>query len=218
MEYLRQYQDIRYLQVITNFIKLNEFYTLQDSDFEVKAFNDAVHALAKRDHVKVLSSNGVYHVNSFDLDSRYVDLDSSSLNHFFGSVSESNAFNKIVFPILSDKALDPQEITLLESIYLNNKVLIPSFGDENENQGNQKTGQFAGSYLTPKPFESDLRPMSTHLLCLNDKTRQKISDNLKNLDYQLHDYLKLILDENFPDSMKVYPMNLLKKSRRYLAD
>jgi len=108
-------------------------------------------ALAKRDHVKVLSSNGVYHVNAFDLDSQYVDLESTSINHFFGSIQEMNAFNKTVFPILSDQALDPQEITLLESIYLNNKTLIPQFGEEdNEVYStiiNQKTGQFSGSCI-----------------------------------------------------------------------
>jgi hypothetical protein len=57
-----------------------------------------------------------------------------------------NAFNKTIFPILSDQALDPQEITLLESIYLNNKTLIPQFGEE-ENEVNQKTGQFSGSCI-----------------------------------------------------------------------
>jgi len=111
-------------------MKLNEYYTTKDCDFEVSRLNETVLALAKRDHVKVLSSNGVYHVNAFDLDSQYVDLESTSINHFFGSIQEMNAFNKTIFPILSDQALDPQEITLLESIYLNNKTLIPQFGEE----------------------------------------------------------------------------------------
>lgn len=49
-------------------MKLNEYYTTKDRDFEVERLNETVLALAKRDHVKVLSSNGVYHVNAFDLD------------------------------------------------------------------------------------------------------------------------------------------------------
>lgn len=130
-----------------------------------------------------------------------------------------NSFNKTIFPILSDQALDPQEITLLESIYLNNKTLIPQFGEE-ENKVNQKTGQFSGSCILSLPFgsKSDFYPMSTHLLCLNEKTRMKIFQNLKNMDNQITDYLKLILQENFSANAKVYSLSQLKKSRRYLTD
>lgn len=46
----------------------------------------------------------------------------------------------------------------------------------------------------------------------------KIFQNLKNMDNQITDYLKLILQENFSADAKVYSLGQLKKSRRYLTD
>jgi len=80
--------------------------------------NDTLLALAKRDHIKILSSDGSFHLNSADLDVNNSKIESSSLSPHFGSISEQRNFKKCIFPILSDKALEPAEITLLESIYL----------------------------------------------------------------------------------------------------
>ena len=133
--------------------------------------NDAVFALAKRDHIKVLSSNGIFHLNSIDLDLSSTTIEPSSLVLHYGSISERQAFKKTIQPILSDRALEPQELTLLESIYLNNKTLVPQTEAESA-ISSQPRSQFAGSCFSASPIvKSDLRPMSTHLLCLNSKTR-----------------------------------------------
>ena len=82
--------------------------------------NDTLLALAKRDHIKIVAANGLFHLNSSDLDINNSNLEASSLSPHFGNIYEKINFRKCIFPVLSDKALEPQEITLLESIYLNN--------------------------------------------------------------------------------------------------
>ena len=124
-EYLQQYQEIRYLQVVANFVQLIEQYMKKGQEGAAQAVNDTVFALAKRDHIKVLSSNGIFHLNSVDLDLSSTTIEPSSLLPHFGSISERQAFRKTIQPILSDRALEPQEITLLESIYLNNRTMVP---------------------------------------------------------------------------------------------
>ena len=76
--------------------------------------------MSKRDHVQVVLSNGAAHVNTSDVDSHQINIDSNSLVNYFGDFYESINFKKTIFPILSDKSLEPKEITLLETIYLNN--------------------------------------------------------------------------------------------------
>lgn len=129
-EYLQQYQEIRYLQVVANFARMIEHYARKGQDGAAQAVNDAVFALAKRDHIKVLSSNGIFHLNSIDLDLSSTTIEPSSFVLHFGSISERRAFKRTIQPILSDRALEPQEITLLESIYLNNSTLVPQTGED----------------------------------------------------------------------------------------
>jgi hypothetical protein len=84
------------------------------------ALNDTLLALCKRDHVKIQNTNGTFHVNSSELDSEKFNLESSSLNPQYGNLAERISFKKCIHPVLSDKALEPAEFTLLESIFLNN--------------------------------------------------------------------------------------------------
>lgn len=76
--------------------------------------------MSMRDHVQVISNNGSAHVNTSDVDSYFMKIDTNSLVNYFGDFYESVNFKKAIFPILNDRALEPFEITLLETIYLNN--------------------------------------------------------------------------------------------------
>mmetsp|Transcript_29207 Transcript_29207/g.44032 ORF Transcript_29207/g.44032 Transcript_29207/m.44032 type:complete len:91 (+) Transcript_29207:661-933(+) len=85
-----------------------------------KTLNETLLALAKRDHIKLVSSNGTFHLNQTDLDHERLPIENSNYYPREGNLYEQVAFSKCVFPILSDKMLEPPEITLLESIYLTN--------------------------------------------------------------------------------------------------
>lgn len=132
--------------------------------------NDTLLALAKRDHIKILSSNGSFHLNSADLDVCNSKIESTSLSPHFGSIYEQMNFRKCVYPILSDKALEPPEITLLESIYLSHPsqcapLVSRSHHQEGGNLNTVKrsaasTVQYAGSANPGKPFiGTDLQPL-----------------------------------------------------------
>ena len=56
------------------------------------------------------------------MDPEKLNLESSSLSPYFGNHAEEISFKKCIHPILSDKALEPAEFTLLESIFLNNQA------------------------------------------------------------------------------------------------
>ena len=141
--------------------------------------NDTLLALAKRDHIRILPANGSFHLNSSDLDISNSKIEASSLSHYFGNIYEIMNFKKCVFPVLSDKALEPQEITLLESIYLNNQSQLPSILSRSQNQekdnpssvkrSSPSTVQYAGSAHLTKPFVcTDLQPLQTYLLCMKN--------------------------------------------------
>ena len=135
-----------------------------------QALNDTLLALAKRDHIKILSSDGSFHLNSADLDANNSKIESSSLSPHFGSIYEQMNFKKCIFPILSDKALEPAEITLLESIYLSHpSQCAPPASRPRHRQGDNldtvkrsstSTVQYAGSAHLAKPFiGTDLQPL-----------------------------------------------------------
>lgn len=101
--------------------------------------------ISKRDHIKIILTNGSAHVNSSDIDSHRIRIDPNSLCPFFGDYYEGNNFAKCVFPVLSDKALEPPEMTMLESIYIGNseidyikKEIIVETEKSNDVEGSKK--------------------------------------------------------------------------------
>jgi len=114
--------------------------------------------LCKRDHVKIQNTNGTFHVNSSELDSEKLSLESSSLSPYSGNLSEQISFKKCIHPILSDKALEPAEFTLLESIFLNNHAQNPTItgGRKHEREAEEQTGE-KKSPLTYSDFGSHRR-------------------------------------------------------------
>jgi len=53
-------------------------------------------------------------------------IDSGALISSFGNLAEHLNFLKCILPVLSDRALEPKELTLLQSIYLSNETLVSS--------------------------------------------------------------------------------------------
>ena len=72
-----------------------------------KIISDTLLSMSKRDHVQVSLTNGAAHVNTSDVDSHMINIDSNSLVNYFGNHFESINFKKTIFPILSDKSLEP---------------------------------------------------------------------------------------------------------------
>jgi len=119
-EYLEQYELIRYLQIVSTVQKMNEHFLTQKQIKAGKALSDVLLALAGRDHIQIIQTNGSAHMNSSDIDPSNVSLEPTTLQTHFNNAYETLNFQKCVFPILSDRALEPQEVTLLQSIFLNN--------------------------------------------------------------------------------------------------
>ena len=107
------------------------------------------------------------------------------------------------------------EITLLESIYLNNQDQNPKLSRVSYHDFAQK-GQFAGSFQACTPFaQSDTTPIQCHLLCLKNTQRKYISSSLKQAEPLLREYLQFIVNENVKETLT---FGQLKKSRRFLTD
>lgn len=226
-EYLEQYEEIRFLQVISIIQKLSEKYFEKRQRKAGKALNDTLLALSKRDHIKIVGANGTFHLNSSDLDPSSQNIDTSSLTAYAGSSWEAQQFRRCVFPILSDKALEPVEITLLESIYLLNANEIPLKASDNSTTAVQeRRSQYAGCSQVMRPFlGTDLQPLQTNLLCMTTAQRHYVSSNLKQSESLLFDYLQHIVQESFSEPDENNPLkpliltnSQLKKSRSFLTD
>lgn len=228
-EYLKLYAEIRYLQVVAVLQKRADSHLFKNEVAQGASLNNLILALAKRSHIQILSSNGIYHLNQAEVSADRVSLESSSLIHQFCSLAERLNFSRCVLPILSDRALEPQEITLLESVYLNNEVLLPdSFGNLPKSQLNQsevpaqsclariRSGQYAGNCVLSQ--SSELEPLTTHLLCFNGRSRSSMGSLLKSMDQNLFEYLELIVEDKMKKNQSVLDFSQLKKSRRFLTD
>jgi len=172
------------------------------------------------------------------MDPEKLNLESSSLSPYFGNHAEHISFKKCIHPILSDKALEPAEFTLLESIFLSNHAQNPSLIGSRKNEkesveangekkasltyndyGSHRRGQFAGQASCSAPFSgSDLAPMQTYLLCMKSEHRKYIASNLKQADPLLRDYLMYIVQENVKEDQRAFTYMQLTKSKRYLTD
>lgn len=188
--------------------------------------------------MKIQNTNGTFHVNSSELEAEKLSLESSSLSPHSGSLAEQISFKKCIHPILSDKALEPPEFTLLESIFLNNHAQNPTLmgsrkleREAEEQTGERKTpltysdfgshrrSQFAGQPTYSAPFAgSGLSPMQTFLLCMKSEHRKYIASNLKQADPLLRDYLMYIVQENVKEDQRAFTFMQLTKARRYLTD
>jgi hypothetical protein len=123
-DYLKQYHEIRLLQTIQILQKVaDQFYDKHDIRSGNSVDSTIIH-LSNRDHIRVSQANGAFHVNSLVLNAEASCLETSSLLPQFGSITEKTNFLRCIHPVISDKAMEPPEITLLESVYLNSQGLI----------------------------------------------------------------------------------------------
>ena len=94
-------------------------------------------------------------MNSSELDAEKLSLESSSLNPHSGNLTEQISFKKCIHPILSDKALEPAEFTLLESIFLNNHAQNPTLmgSRKPEREAEEQTESWMKTLVTDDAVE-----------------------------------------------------------------
>lgn len=155
-----------------------------------------------------------------------MSIEPATLQPHFNNRYESMNFHKCVCPVLSDKALEPQEVTLLQSIFLNNHQVSFAGGKEGAVPRSAvcRRVPFAGAAQHTTVFQgTDLSPLQTFLLCLDGSQRQYITSNFRQMDSLLEDYLAHIVNESLKDgelntSVKTLTYAQLKLSKRFLTD
>ena len=228
---MKLYHEIRNLQLVSILQKVTQT-CFNNKDLQSgNTLSKAITAMANRDHIRLVSSAGGFHLNSSILDPSRLNLEAGSLCHQFGYPTETINFMKCIHPVLSDRALEPPELTLLESVYLGNKVLVPhSFGNEpdhesfeadllaavNSRESPAQLSQFAGACRL-QGLEMT-KPLTTHLLGIDTKMRQRLTSHLKTMDATLNDYLSLVLGERIISENSLLDFQQLTRARRYLSD
>lgn len=163
-------------------MKMNEHFLSKRQVKAGKALQDVLLALSGRDHVSIVQSNGSAHLNSSDVDAHRVSIEPATLQSHFNNGYETVNFHRCVCPVLSDKALEPQEVTLLQSIFLNNHQISSTSGKEGAipNAAAYRCLPFVGSVQHTTAFRgTDLSPLQTFLLCLDSSQRQYITSNFR---------------------------------------
>jgi hypothetical protein len=197
--------------------------------------NDAITSVAGRGHVKLVPAAGSFHLNTAILDASLLSLEPGALMPQFGDFSEQINFQKSIHPVLSERMLEPQELVLLESVYLSNKVEVAhSFGNEAQSESfeadlqsqanlraTQTRLQYAGGCL--QSTSSSVSSLTSDLLQLGSNLKMAVNSHLKTMDTTLKDYLTLILNDRTlqhtkNSDQKVLDYDQLCKARRFLSD
>lgn len=117
-EYLNKYTDFRYLQIVMSFNKLNQQFYYQNNIPAVISLNTAIANLTKMDHVRVkCMGRGNYNVQTALVDQKLQLIDSCNLIYGCVQIDQIQNFKKFIQPILNERALEPPQITLFQSIY-----------------------------------------------------------------------------------------------------
>lgn len=117
-DYLNQYCEFRYLQIIGSFHKLTQQFYRSENLSGVMQMRDAIATVTRMDHLNVhRTGSGNFSVNSALTNPSAQMLENS--NFFQGSITPDSVsnFKRCIRPVINEKALEPPEVTLFQSIY-----------------------------------------------------------------------------------------------------
>lgn len=115
---MEKYTEFRYLQIVGSLHKLVQQFYYQKNISSVQTIQQALGSLTKMDHVRVKCiSKGNYNVCTALVHPQMQTVESGNMIH--GSVQSDQIFNfqRCIQPILNEKALEPSQITMFQSIY-----------------------------------------------------------------------------------------------------
>ena len=157
-EYLQSYTEFRYMQIHASMTKLVQQYYLKPNRAGANAMRcikESISRITKMDHVQVAYKNGNnYHVNTGIVHPQMQLIDSTSFIQGVYLNDEAENFSRCVRPVINEKALEPAQLTLFQSLY------------QTDNFRRKMPSQFAGQFISThnsvafKAFETALLDMS----------------------------------------------------------
>lgn len=160
-EYLNSYTEFRYMQIVGSIHKLVEqYYIEKKAPSTIKCLKEAVSNLTKMEHVNVsYTRSNSYHVNTSLVHPHMQFIESSGM--IYGAFCEDEHINfaRCIRPIINEKALEPPQITLFQSLY------------QTDNFRKRLPAQFAGQLVTTHNAMS-FPSLNTALLNMNFEDRQ----------------------------------------------
>lgn len=118
-EFLNSYTEFRYMQILGSFHKIiQQFYIQRRPGNGIRSLREAISQLTKMDHVRTSYSKGnSYHVNTSLVHPEMQLLESTNLIFGAHSEDEHQNFARCIQPVINEKALEPPQLTLFQSLY-----------------------------------------------------------------------------------------------------
>ena len=115
---MQSYAEFRYMQVIGSLQKLIEYFYRERNLKAVDCVKEALGLVAKTDHVKLsFNRTNSYHVNNSLVAPHTIPLNTCNILSGFYNNEEANCFDRCIQPIVNEKALEPPQVTLFQSLY-----------------------------------------------------------------------------------------------------
>ena len=107
------------MQIVGSIHKLVEQYYIEKKDPRtIRTLKQAVSHLTKMDHVNVsYARSNSYHVNTSLVHPHMQFIESTNLIHGAFSEDEHINFARCVRPVVNERALEPAQVTLFQSLY-----------------------------------------------------------------------------------------------------
>ena len=118
-EFLNSYTEFRYMQILGSFHKIiQQFYIQRRSGNGIRSMREAIRQLTKMEHVHISYSRGnSYHVNTSLVHPQMQLLESTNMIMGAHSEDEHQNFTRCIQPVVNEKALEPPQLTLFQSLY-----------------------------------------------------------------------------------------------------
>ena len=180
-EFLNSYTEFRYFQVINSMHKLTQEYYQKDNP-GIKALKEAISSLTRMDHVKCsYTRSNSYHVNTSLVSPHMLHLESTNLIAGAHSEDEYLNFLRCIQPVVNEKALEPPQLTLFNSLY------------QVDSYRRRLPAQFAGQLVSTHNACS-FKSLETALLDLDPKQRMHAQQFIVQQKYVVHDFMEITGD------------------------
>ena len=196
------------MQIVGSIHKLiDQFYTDKKDPETIKTLKKAVQDLTKTSHVTVSYARAnSYHVNTALVHPQFQFLESSNLIYGAFSEDEHMNFAKCVRPVVNERALEPPQVTLFESLY------------QTDYFRRQLPTQFAGQLVSTHNSLS-FPSLQNGLLNLTYEQRQYCQSFITQTMYVCNDYMETVLGtgDSAMTREKVYSMAQLGDAKGFLS-
>ena len=209
-EYLNSYTEFRYMQILGSLHKIiQQFYIQKKGGNAIGCLRDAISQLSKMDHVRISYSKGnSYHVNTSLVHPHMQLLESTNFIYGAHSEDEYQNFNRCVRPVINEKALEPAQLTLFQSLY------------QTDSFRKRLPTQFAGQQVSTHNTWS-FKSLGTALLGMGQEERTYAQSFINQAKDQANDFMEVFLNDPGFSTMpndEVYSLYQLPDAKRFISD